>query len=562
MRAARAIESRRSLGYHRAVSAPVPIPRGLRLGVACAALAIATFAAFWDVRGNGFVAFDDDRYLTANAVVRGGLTPAAVRWAFTTTDAFNWHPLTWLSHLLDVRLFGMDAGAHHLVSVGLHAASAALLLALLVELTGVVWPAALVAALFALHPLRVESVAWAAERKDVLATLLTLAAAHAYARAARRGAVARAAAPPLLFAAALLAKPTPVTLPLALLLLDWWPLGRWSPTPGAPPAAGAPLLRLLPPARLWLEKLPLFALAAASCAVTYAVQHRDDVMSTLDQLPPASRAAGALLAYAQYLAAALWPARLAAYYPRPAGVAPAALAGAAVLLVALTALCLGAARRRPYLAVGWLWYLGTLVPMIGLVQVGEQARADRYTYLPMIGVALGVVWLAADAVRRRPPLRAAAAALALAALLALTLATRAQVRVWRDTETLFTHALAVTRGNWMAHNNLGVALAGRGRIPEAEAQFRAALAIRPDNTDALENLGRSLIDQWRAAEALPFLREATRRRPASAVDHFMLGHALEAAGDRAGALREFGEAARLAPGEPAFRAQFERLSRQ
>jgi Flp pilus assembly protein TadD len=486
---------------------------------------LLTLAAFHGVSRNGFVAFDDDVYLIDNPLVREGLTARGVRWAFTTTTAFNWHPLTWLSHQLDVQLFGMRPGAHHLVSLGLHTASAAVLLALLRSLTGALWPSALVAALFAVHPLRVESVAWAAERKDVLSLLLALCAALAYARAARRGRAGRSAAPPLLFAAALLAKPLPVTLPFLLLLLDWWPLGRWSPTPGAPPGAQAPLLRVLPPIRLWAEKLPLFTLAAASSAVTYLVQNRGDVMSTLEYLPLPARAANAIVAYAGYLAKAVWPHDLAVYYPHIGAVHGAQLAGTAALALLLTVLCLGSSRRRPYLAVGWLWYLGTLVPMIGLVQVGDQAMADRYTYLPLTGVFLAAVCALAEAVRRRPALRPLAAGASAGAILALAVATGAQVRHWRDTASLFTHALCVTSGNWMAHNNLGVALAAAGRVAEAEEHFRGSLAIKAGNTDARENLARVLIDRGRADEALPHLHEVLRARPDNPRALFLVGRA-------------------------------------
>jgi tetratricopeptide (TPR) repeat protein len=453
-----------------------------RTRIVALALAALVAAAFAPAAQNGFVLLDDQTYIVANPHLRGGFTAEALRWAFGESYASNWSPLTWLSHLLDVRLFGLDPRPHHLESVLLHAANAVLLFLALRGLTGRLWASALAAALFGAHPLRVESVAWAAARKDLLAGLCWMLALGAWVRYARRPSAARYGAVLAALALGLMAKPTLVTLPFVLLLLDWWPLGRLRPRRDGSSRS----------ARLVAEKIPLFLLAAASAALTWRAQASWGAMDYLGDLSLAERCANALVSYVAYLGTAVWPAGLAVYYPHPGHALGAARpVAAALLLLALSALALAGARRRPWLAAGWLWYLGTLVPMIGLVQVGAQARADRYTYLPLIGVALAAAWSLADVAGRRPRLRTAAAVLALAALCALAAASRAQTALWRDDRTLFGHAAAVTRGNWLAEMNLGAAFGAQGEHAAALEHFEAALRIRPDYPLAAENARRA-----------------------------------------------------------------------
>jgi tetratricopeptide (TPR) repeat protein len=471
-----------------------------------------------------FLNYDDHLYVTLNPHVKGGLTGENAAWAFTTFETGNWHPLTWLSLQLDAGLFGADSAAgFHLTNAVLHATNAALLFLALRALTGALWRSALVAALFALHPLRVESVAWVAERKDVLCALFGILALLAYAHYGRRPGPGRYA---LVFAAlllGLLAKPMLVTLPFVLLLLDYWPLGRLSPrTPGAVP-------------RLALEKVPLFALAAASCAVTVVAQRGSGAIRTLQEMSLGSRLAGALLAYGAYLRQTVWPVDLAAAYPyhfAPPWSGEAE--GCAALLLGLTGLAVWQAGRRPYLLVGWLWYLGMLVPVIGLVQVGIQARADRYTYLPSVGLFLAAVWGAAKLLQRRPAVAAAAAVLVLCAG-----ATWVQLGYWADNESLWRHTLTVTGpGNPHALQNLGIALLDERRPAEALPYLEAGVRLDPYNPTAHFALGRALVELGQYAKAVPPLREALLLKPDPAM-HFPLARALAGLGRADEALAEF-----------------------
>jgi tetratricopeptide (TPR) repeat protein len=514
-----------------------------------ALLVVLTAAAFWPVRENGFLTYDDPAYLTKNPVVRQGLTAHGVAWAFSTTRAGIWHPLTWLSHMLDVQLFGLNPAPHHLAGVALQAACAVLLFAALRGATGALWPAAAVAALFAVHPLRVESVAWASERKDLLALLFALAASLAWLRRVRRrgGGVSPAAVG--LFGLALLAKPMPVTLPFALLLLDWWPLGRWRP--GARPGAAG----LLPPAPLWTEKLPLFGLAAAASVVAWIAQAREGAAVAAEALPLTARAANAAVSVVRYVAKTLRPLDLAAFYPHPGRLPPWwQWAGAVALIAAATAGALLASRRRPWLAVGWLWFLGTLVPMLGFVQVGSQALADRYSLLPQVGLLIAAVFGVAASCRTRP-LRVAAAAAAIAAVLACAAFTARQVVVWRTSVGLFSQALALAPPAagpspamaWL-HNALGLALSEAGRYEEALARFRDALAARPGSAEVLNNAGFALKRLGRAGEAAACFRDAIARDPRQALARNSLADLLIDQGRTAEAVALLREALAIDPG--------------
>jgi tetratricopeptide (TPR) repeat protein len=474
-------------------------------------LCLLVAAGFAEVVNGEFLAFDDDVYVTQNPLVTGGLRAHALLGAFTSFYAGNWHPLTWLSHMLDVSLFGVTPAGHHATSVLLHAANAVLAFLALSELTGTRWRAAVAAALFAVHPLRVESVAWVAERKDVLSACFGLAALWAWARFARRDTRASYWGSVALFAAALLSKPMLVTFPFLLLLLDAWPLGR-----------------LESPRALWprvREKWPFFALSAASCLVTLAAQ-----ASGVKAVPLALRLENAMVAYAEYVLRVADPRELAAIYPYRDFISPRAFFAALALVGGVTGLALLQARRRPWLLVGWLWFAGMLVPTLGLVQVGVQAFADRYTYLPFLGLALAASFTLGELAERAHfgrPLAISAAGLVLAALVWQT---RAQVRTWHSTVTVFTHAIEVTRSNWFAHTELGVALAARGELEPAREEFEAALRIRPDLPRALANLGRLLAETGAPEEGADDLERALALDPQLSGARLALGSALERAG--------------------------------
>ncbi|MEW6071196.1 MAG: tetratricopeptide repeat protein [Planctomycetota bacterium] len=524
--------------------APLPVPppepfggAAWSTGLVAAALAIlaATMAVYGRTAGHEFLSLDDPDYVTGNPWVRGGLSRASVAWAITHSYAANWHPLTWLSHMLDVELFGMDPGSPHLVNAALHIASTALLFLALRAMTREPWPSLLVAALFALHPLHVESVAWVSERKDVLSTAFGMGTLLAYAGYARRPGLGRYAAVFVLLALGLLAKSMLVTLPVLLLLLDAWPLRRKEPI-----------------ARLVLEKLPLLALSLAISVKTVVSQGAAGAVSTTEVFTVPVRILNALSSYLLYLGQTVWPAGLACFYPHPAIVAPESrallatgLAGAAVL-AGVTAAALLGRRRWPYLLVGWLWYLGTLVPVIGLVQVGEQARADRYTYLPLIGIFLALAGALADLGARRPAVRRGVAAGAGIVLAALTGLTWRQVGVWRDSESLWAHALEVTDRNYHAFDHLGTHVASRD-LPRATKLFEEASAIKPYDTAILVNLGIAYAHGGRTDEAIAKFEAALVRSPNLAGAHFNLGISLVARGDLEAAATHFRAAIRIRP---------------
>ncbi len=467
-------------------------------------LAAAAAAVYAPVAGHSFLVYDDDIYVTANEMVRTGLTAEGLSWAFTTFHAGNWHPLTWLSHMLDVQLFGLRPGGHHLVSAALHAFTAALLFLVLAGCTARAGLSFVAAGLFALHPLRVESVAWVAERKDVLSGMFWVLGLGAYLLYARRPGRTRFALVALVQALGLAAKPMMVSFPLTLLLLDWWPLGRLRPDRGRAPW------------RVLAEKIPFVLLSAASAAMTVAAQLAAGAVENLDNLPFGARVANAAVAYVAYLWKTVWPAGLAPFYPHPRLGLPWWRTAAALSVLAAVSLAAAAARRRqPWLAWGWAWYLVTLVPVIGLFQVGSQAMADRYTYVPLIGPVLAAVWSASEGMKRWGMRGARAWPAAAPFLLASAALTAGQLAHWRDSFAIFTHTLEVTQDNWLAHNNLGMVLTVTGRGDEAMDHFREALRLKPDYGTAHYNLGTSLYDKGRMGEALNHFQEAVRLRPTS-----------------------------------------------
>jgi tetratricopeptide (TPR) repeat protein len=512
----------------------------------CLALIAANLIVYASVRHHDFVNFDDDDYVTTNAVVLRGLTWHGVSWAFTTGYADNWHPLTWLSHMLDVQLYGLDPGAHHLTNLLFHIANTLLLFGLLHRMTVALGRSAFVAGLFAVHPLHVESVAWVAERKDVLSTLFWMLTLWAYVEYVkrpgprrsdlRRSAVLGYSAVLLFFALGLMAKPMLVTLPFVLLLLDFWPLGRVGASP-----SGATIGRLL-----W-EKLPLLALAALSSIVAFVVHRRGGAVISLGVTPLILRVENALISYVAYIGKMLWPARLAVLYPYAQSLPLWWVAGAFLGLMGVSVAVICAGPRRPYLLVGWFWYLGALVPVIGLIQVGDQAMADRYTYIPLIGLFIIVAWGVPELLVRWPLRRIALRAAAALVILACAFAASGQLQYWENSTTLWTHALAVTTGNNIAHNNLGVALAGQGKIDEAIVQYSEALRTKPNYANAHNNLGVALDDQGKIDEAIAQYIEALRIRPDYANAHINLGVALANQGKIDEAIAHFTEALRIEP---------------
>ncbi len=492
-------------------------PRRLKL-IACLVLVLATLTVYGELRHNQFINLDDDSYITGNAAVQGGLSLPGITWAFTTGQRGYWIPLTWLSHMLDCQLFGINPGGHHLVSLLFHIANTLLLFGFFLRATGALGPSFVVAALFAWHPLHVESVAWAAERKDVLSTLFWLLTMWAYLRYVELPSLRRYLVVPACFTLGLMAKPMVVTLPLVLLLLDYWPLGRW-PLKGAtgggpksPPdrksGKGAPLKRLVG------EKVPLLVLAAISGLITVYGQQKAGSVEYFEFLPLTSRVANALVSYISYMAKMVWPLNLAVFYPHPGNTIPLwQPLGAALILAGLSLLCIRQSRRHPYLLVGWLWYLGTLVPVIGLVQAGEQALADRFTYVPLIGLFIILAWGAADLTagwRRQRVILAGGAGVMLVALLGLTWQ---QVGYWRDAGSVFEHAVKVTENNHLAYTNLIAAYDEQGRPDDAAAMFGKVMAIKPNYPFAYNNLGVALANRGKIAEALPLFEKAVQLRP-------------------------------------------------
>jgi len=510
--------------------------------IAIAALTFSVYAPVWQW---SFVRFDDPDYVTKNPQVTAGLTWAGIKWAITTGHASNWHPLTWLSHMVDVQLFGVSSGPHHLMNLLLHTLNAVLLFVALRRMTSSVAQSAFVAALFAVHPLHVESVAWVSERKDVLSAFFWMLTLLAYAAYARRPAVPRYALVLLLFALGLLAKPMVVTLPFVLLLLDVWPLGRltFGRDGGRLISKGDGAIAM----RLVGEKLPLLALAAASSIATVIVQRRGGAVGSLSAYPLVLRVGNAIVTYVAYIGKMIWPARLSAFYPYRQSVSFWAVVGAAFLLIAATAAVVRGARKRPYLLVGWFWYLGTLLPVIGVVQVGLQSMADRYTYIPLIGLFIIVAWGAVDLAERWTPQRLMLPATAVLALAACAIIARRQTTTWRDSITLWQHAIDVTSDNANAQYNLGAVLIEAGRRDEGIARFREALRIDPNYADVHIDLGNALNDRGAADEALAEFATVVRLRPDYADARVAFGSLLSARGRNAEAIAQFRSALRLNP---------------
>jgi tetratricopeptide (TPR) repeat protein len=496
------------------------------------AIVIGTLVAYAGVWQNSFVAWDDPYYITENAEVLRGLSWRGVRWAFASAQVANWHPVTWLSHMLDVQLFGVNAGAHHAVSLFLHVLNSVLLFSILYRMTGALGRSAFVAALFAVHPLHVESVAWASERKDVLSTLfwmLTMAAYLAYVERPQRW---RYLLLVIVFAIGLMAKPMLVTLPFVFLLLDLWPLARNERSTWY---------------TLAREKIPLLAVAIALAVVTFLAQQQAGAASQLTGVSIGLRVSNALMSYLRYMGKAIWPVGLGALYPFPTAIDGWKVIVALLVLVAGSIVAIAARSRRPYLTVGWFWYVGTLVPVIGFVQVGYQAMADRYTYIPFIGLFIVVAWGANELSTAWPARRVVLASAASAALLVSIALSHAQVERWHDGVSLWQHTVAVTDKNFIGQTNLGYELAQRGRLDEAVAQYREALQISPNYLLARQNLGLALSKQGKHSQAIDEYLAAVRLQPANPIVRADYGLALSNAQRDTEAIAQYNEALRLQP---------------
>ncbi len=485
-------------------------------------LAALTFLVYFQVHDFEFVNFDDRETILQNAHIQNGITLAALGWAFTTAYAANWFPLTWISHMLDVQLFGLDSGWHHLTNVIIHIASVLLLFALLRRMTGKLWESAFVAFVFALHPLHVESVAWVSERKDVLSAFFWILTTWLYLDYVDQPKPWRYLLALAAFCLGLMSKPMLVTLPFTLLLLDYWPLKRAKTT------------------KLLVEKVPFLLLSLVLSIIAFKVQHLSGAVISADYIPFTTRIANALVSYIAYLGTFFWPSGLAVFYPYPPNFPAWRIAGAVAILVAISALAI----RRPYLTVGWLWYLGTLVPVIGLVQVGEQARADRYTYIPMIGISIMLAWGVAEIIPRRAPFIAAAFCLAWLAV------TWTQIQYWRNSVTLFEHAIASTNNNFIAHLNLGVVLAEQGHTQEALRHLYASVEEKPDHNDGHDTLGAVLGQMGHTQEAAEQFQTAIRIQPNDSEAHCNLGNVRLAQRDFTGAASEFRTALQIYPNFP------------
>lgn len=545
-------------------------------------LILSSLVVYGQVREFDFVHFDDTVYVSQNKAIQQGLTVDSVIWALTTVHAANWHPVTWLSHMTDYRLFGLNPGMHHMTSVFLHIINSMLLFFIFRKMTGNLWQSAMIAALFALHPLHVETVAWVSERKDVLSTLFWMLTMRTYLAYVEQPSGRRYAAVVLFFVLGLMSKPMLVTLPFVLLLLDYWPLNRiafrpWSEQSGIKQLAlAAPLVR---------EKIPLFILVILSSVITYYAQQKGEAVAPLDVIPMAERITNAIAAYVGYIGKAVYPVHLACLYPHPGMLPWWKVAGSGLLIAAISAAAFGSARKHPYVIVGWLWYLGTLVPVIGIVQVGSQAMADRYTYVPVVGLFLIIVWGVPELFKKWGYGKKALAVGSVVALCVLMLLARQQAGYWKNSITLFERALEVTNDNYTmhynlanvlarddqgavddeaavrhyletlrikpnfadAHNNLANLYMVKGRLDAAIEQYVKVLEIDPGYEGVHYNLGIAAFRQGRAREAADHFKLALQAMTDNAEAYFLYGNALYQAGDADEAIRAYRRAIHLRP---------------
>jgi protein O-mannosyl-transferase len=482
----------------------------------CICLAVLTWVVFGQTLWHDFINYDDPRYVYENTKITGGLSISGIAWAFTHIHSMNWHPVTTISHMLDCQLYGLKAGNHHFTNVLLHSVAVILLFLALQQMTGAFWRSAFVAAVFAIHPLRVESVAWIAERKDVLSGVFFMLTLLAYVHYTRAPSLGRYATVALAFVLGLMSKPMLVTLPFVLLVLDYWPLGRMR---GRTQDDGHQLLMRV------LEKIPMIAISAVSSIVTFVAQK--GAVGWTEQLPVTSRMNNAAVSYVTYIWQMFWPVHLAVFYPHPENRLPLwEIISSLFLLICITAVAIALRRQQPYLITGWLWYLGMLVPVIGLVQVGWQGHADRYTYLPQIGLYIAVTWAVVDMTAFWRNQRTVLTAAAILTIGALSWDALVQTKYWRDSETLFRQALAVTTNNDVAENNLGIVFLQQGKLDEAISLLQAAVDLRPDNSPAHENLAKALLQKGQVADALIHYRKLLELQPDNIEVHNIVGTVL------------------------------------
>ena len=549
---------------------------GRRELIICLCLVSACLLVYWQVQHNDFINYDDELYVTQNPHVTQGLTGENMVWAFSSGYATNWHPLTWLSHMLDCELYGLNPRGHHWTNLQIHVANTLLLFLIFNWMTGALWPSSFVAAMFALHPLHVESVAWIAERKDVLSTFFWMLSIWAYVRYVRRPAVKGYLVLILFYTLGLMSKPMVVTLPFVLLLLDFWPLARLDFTNFRRQGSGRKKV-----ASLFYEKLPLFAFSAISSGITFFVQQHGGAVASLESLPFKIRIVNVWISYLRYLIKMIWPRNLAVFYPFPQWPVEYAVVSALVI-VGVSLLVVRAASRHPYLLTGWFWYLVTLFPVIGLIHVGSQSMADRYSYIPLTGIFILTAWGIADLSKQMRHRRMVLATSAGAVLIAYMICTWFQVGYWQNSITLFTHALDVTQHNSVAyfslgqaldkqgqfekaienyrksleitphyknaHNNIGFILARRGNLQAAIDQYSAELMYFPDNADAHNNMANALFDQGRIDEAASQYLQALQIDPEHANAHYNFGHLLLRQGKYKDAMIHSAQAIRINPG--------------
>jgi len=531
-------------------------------------LVLLIVAVYYRLANYDFVNIDDDLYVTANSRVQSGLTLDNIAWAFSSIEIANWHPITWLSHMTDIQVYGLSPAGHHATNVILHIANTLLVLLIFNRMTGLFWQSFCLAALFALHPLHVESVAWVAERKDVLSTFFLLLTIWCYSRYAEHPNRARYLAMFLFFILGLLSKPMVVTLPFILLLLDYWPLKRFqlkavsaapqglakvdNRTPAISTSKPSDGLSMTAPIRssqslmyLIREKIPLFVLSAAACVVTLIAQHRSGAIRSLEDIPIASRLANALISYVTYIAQMIYPLRLAVFYPYAANILWWKVAGACCILIAISYIAWKTAFKHPYVLFGWLWYLGTLFPVIGIVQAGAQAMADRYTYVPLIGLFVFVIWTAFDVAENWHYGTVAILAGTMVIFSAVTILTWVQISYWQNSVVLFGHAVKVTPANYLAHNNLGNALMILGKNDAAIFHYTKALQINPKYADAHYNKARMLTDQDKIDEAIRHYKKAIKLSPQLKEAHYNLGLIMTQKGENSAAIRHFLQALQI-----------------
>lgn len=525
-----------------------------RVIVVCLLLLAVTLATYVQVSKHDFVSLDDDIYVTENYHVRAGLTSAGIIWAFSFTDSPYWHPLTWLSHMLDCQLYGVSPSLHHLTNVVLHLANSLLLFLVLYQMTGALWRSCFVAALFALHPLNVESVAWVTERKNLLSTFFWLLTMVFYVRYSRKPGLARYLLVVSVFALGLMAKPMLVTLPFVLLLLDYWPLGRFpvqqldSDTRTETANATIPASQRTTYVSLVLEKVPLLILSVLSASLTSLSVQRSGILISTTLVPMKLRIANGIVSYARYIGKLIWPQELAVFYPYPSMVPLWQSVGAALLLAGISFLVIRAWRKLPYLCIGWLWYLGTLIPTIGLVQAGQwPAMADRFTYVPAIGLFVMLAWSIPHLLTKWRYRRIGLVLAAGAVLAASTILTWTQLHHWKNSVTLFQQALKVTANNYLAYNNLGNVLEREGKVKQAIDHYVKALQFNPNFPSAHYNLGHALARQGKMDEAIAHYVKALQINPNFLKAHNNLGNALARQGKIDEAIAHYSKALQCNP---------------